>query len=48
VRLPFSAFQASGRVPSEPLNGSSLTTIGIVAYGRDHEAEIDVRLIGFY
>jgi hypothetical protein len=48
VRLPFSAFQAQGRALPEPLNGPSLTSIGIVAYGRDHDAEIDVREVGFY
>ncbi len=48
VRLPFSAFEARGRASPEPLNGSSLTSIGIVAYGRDHDAHIEVREVGFY
>jgi hypothetical protein len=48
VRLPFSAFRATGPNFREAPGGCSLTSIGIVAYGRDHEAEIDVREIGFY
>jgi hypothetical protein len=48
VRIPFSAFKASGRMlRSEPRAGS-IISIGIVAYGRDHQAEVDVKEIGFY
>lgn len=48
VRIPFSAFKASGRIlRSEPRAGS-IKSIGIVAFGRDHQAEVDVREIGFY
>jgi hypothetical protein len=48
VRLPFTSFVASGRFLPEPLDASGLTSIGIVAYGRDHVAEIEVREVGFY
>jgi hypothetical protein len=48
VRLPFGAFVASGRFLPEPLDAQGLTSIGIVAYGRDHLAEIEVREVGFY
>lgn len=48
VRLPFASFVASGRSMPEPLDSSGLTSIGIVAYGRDHVAEIEVREVGFY
>ncbi|MFN4130086.1 MAG: CIA30 family protein [Paracoccaceae bacterium] len=48
VRLAFDAFAASGallrRVPA-PRN---LTSVSVVAYGRDHDARIDVREVGFY
>jgi hypothetical protein len=48
VRLPFSAFRASGALlRSEPRAGS-LTSLAVVAYGRDHEALIDLREAGFY
>lgn len=48
VRLPFSAFRASGALlRSEPRAGS-LASLAVVAYGRDHEALIDLREAGFY
>lgn len=48
VRLPFEAFAASGRLLRDVPRADSLTSIGIVAYGRNHDAEIDVREVGFY
>lgn len=48
VRLPFDAFAASGALLRDVPRPGSLTSVGIVAYGRDHEAEIDVREVGFY
>jgi hypothetical protein len=48
ARLPFSAFRASGALlRTEPRPGS-LTSLAVVAYGRDYEALIDVREVGFY
>jgi hypothetical protein len=48
VRLPLSAFRASGALlRAEPRPGS-LASLAVVAYGRDHEALIDVREAGFY
>ncbi|WP_133484783.1 CIA30 family protein [Aliiroseovarius marinus] len=48
VRIPFSAFKASGRMlRSEPRAGS-IKSLGVVAYGRDHQAQVDVQEIGFY
>ncbi len=48
VRLPLDAFTASGALlPTEP-NPGSLTSVAVVAYGRDHDARIDVREVGFY
>lgn len=48
IRLPLSSFEASGRLlRSIPASGS-LTSIGVVAFGRDHEAQVDVREIDFY
>jgi len=48
IRLPFDAFAASGALLRTTPRAQSLTAIGIVAYGRDHDAEIDVREVGFY
>ncbi len=48
VRLPFELFRRSGRLLREVPRADSLKSIAVVAYGRDHEAEIDVRELGFY
>jgi hypothetical protein len=48
VRLPFEAFRASGRLLRTVPRPGSLTSLAIVAYGRDHDAEIEVREVGFY
>jgi Complex I intermediate-associated protein 30 (CIA30) len=48
IRLPFEAFEASGAMLRDVPRADSLTSIGIVAYGRDHDARIDVREVGFY
>lgn len=48
VRLPFSAFRASGALLRTEPRAGSLTSLAVVAYGRDHEALIDVREAGFY
>lgn len=48
VRLPLSEFVASGVFLRSTVQPGSLTSVAIVAYGRDHDAEIDVREVGFY
>tara|TARA_R110002072_G_scaffold18700_1_gene69776 strand:+ start:7354 stop:7908 length:555 start_codon:yes stop_codon:yes gene_type:complete len=48
VRLPFSDFEPSGRLLRRVPRADSLRSVGIVAYGRDHQAEIDVREVAFY
>ena len=48
VRLPFAAFRASGGFLAREPGAEALTSVAIVAYGRDHAAEIDVTEIGFY
>ena len=48
LRLPFEAFSPSGSFLRGVPRARSLTSIGIVAFGRDHEAEIDLREVGFY
>jgi len=48
VRLPFAAFASSGALLRDMLAETSLRSVAIVAFGRDHMAEIDVREVGFY
>jgi hypothetical protein len=48
VRLPFDAFNPSGALLRDTLRPASIRSIGIVAYGRDHSADVSVAEIGFY
>ncbi len=48
VRLPFEAFKRSGGLLRAVPQATSLRSIAVVAFGRDHQAEIDVREVGFY
>ena len=48
VRLPLEAFTASGALLQNLPDAESLTSVAVVAYGRDHDARIDVREVGFY
>jgi len=48
VRLPLEAFKASGAQLRGVPNPLSLTSVAVVAFGRDHDARIDVREVGFY
>lgn len=48
VRLPLDAFQRSGQMLRSVPRSGSLRSIAVVAFGRDHQADIEVREIGFY
>lgn len=48
IRLPLESFRASGKLLRRTPKPGTITSYAIVAYGRDHEAEIDVMEIGFY
>lgn len=48
IRLPLSSFEPSGKLLRATPAAKSVTSVGVVAYGRDHEALVDVREIGFY
>lgn len=48
VRLPLDAFKASHALLRDIPKAGSLTSLAVVAYGRDHDALIDVREVGFY
>lgn len=43
VRLPFGAFRASGQLLRATPRPETVTSIGLVAYGRDHLADLEVR-----
>ncbi|MDC3067863.1 CIA30 family protein [Paracoccaceae bacterium] len=48
VNLNFETFQRSSNFLRKAINSSSIKSIGIVAYGRDHNAKIDVSEINFF
>ncbi|MEX0282068.1 MAG: CIA30 family protein [Arenibacterium sp.] len=48
IRLPFTAFEPSGSLLRKTPRSRGLKSLGIVAYGRDHIAEIEVLEVGFY
>ncbi len=48
VYLPLSGFKASGTILRAIPVADEITSIGVVAFGRDHEARVDVSEIGFY
>ncbi|TVS01013.1 MAG: NADH ubiquinone oxidoreductase [Rhodobacteraceae bacterium] len=48
VRIPLERFAASGALLRRVPRPGSLRSVAVVAFGRDHEAEIDVREIAFY
>lgn len=48
IRLPFTAFRPSGRLLRSTPRTAGIKSVGIVAFGRDHEAEIELREVGFY
>ena len=48
IRLPLDAFKASGSWIRKSALPKSIRSIGIVAYGRNHQADIQLSEIGFY
>ncbi len=48
VRLPLDRFTASGAFLRNLPRPASMTSVAVVAYGRDHDAQIDVRQVSFY
>lgn len=48
ITLPLSAFKATGRgLPDQP-PAPRVTSFGLVAYGRDHTAQVDLARISWY
>jgi hypothetical protein len=48
VRIPFDAFAASGRFMRKALRPEAITSLGFVAYGREHRADLSARWVGIY
>jgi hypothetical protein len=48
VRIPFTAFKRSDESLRVTPATEAIRSVGIVAYGKDYEAQVDVREIGFY
>ncbi|MGR3636400.1 MAG: CIA30 family protein [Shimia sp.] len=48
VHLTLSAFKPSGRLLRKALRADTITSVGIVAFGSNHTAQIDVREVSWY
>lgn len=48
VWLPFNSFKASGRGMRKSLRPRSISSLGVVAYGKDHQADLWVDEISLY
>ena len=48
VALPFNAFSAAGGALPVPVPPAEVTSVALVAYGRDHEADVSLARIALY
>jgi hypothetical protein len=48
VVIPFAEFEASGNFLRKTPSSKSIKSIGIVAFGREHEVALDVGEVGFF
>ena len=48
IKINFDTFQPSSGFLRKTIKSSSIKSIGIVAYGRDHEAKVDISEIYFF
>ena len=48
VQLPFGNFEKSSSLMWSKMKHSTIKTIGIVAYGKDHTADVSIRSFTFY
>lgn len=48
IKVPFSAFKGSSKWLKSAVNSGSIRSIGVVAFGRDHIADVQIAAIGFY
>ena len=48
VTIPFDAFERSGSFMSRSLNKNTIKSLGLVAYGKDHNASVFISGLTFY
>jgi len=48
IKLPFAKFERSSSWISKKVTADKIRTIGIVAYGKNHNAKLDVSYLSFY
>lgn len=48
VVIPFAEFEASGNFLRKTPSSQSIKSVGIVAFGREHEVALDVSEVGFF
>ena len=48
IKLPFENFERSSSWISKKITGDKIRTLGIVAYGKNHNAKLDVAYLSFY
>ncbi len=48
ILIPFDAFEKSATLMPRKLKAETIKTIGVVAYGKDHEADVSIANLEFY
>jgi len=48
VLIPFNNFEKSATFMPRKLNSETIKTLGVVAYGKDHEADVSIANLEFY
>ena len=48
VKIPFDLFEKSATFMPKKLNPDTIKTIGLVAYGKDYEADVSIATLEFY
>ena len=48
VRIPFSVFERSSGLLSKKITAKNIRSIGIVAFGKEHEVQLDVEKISIF
>ena len=48
VKIPFDLFEKSATFMPKKLNPDTIKTIGLVAYGKDHKADVSIATLEFY
>ena len=48
ILIPFESFEKSATFMPKKLKADTIKTIGLVAYGKDHDAEVSIATLEFY